>query len=87
MHNEKETVFYMRCLLCFLAILVLAPGCQKTHCEQLLQVACTHVEDEDDGLEKCEHLRRQAESVDDELCAQTLEILKDSGKLTAEQNR
>ena len=74
-------------ILCMAVSLLALAGCQKTHCEQLLRIACTHVEDRDDGLERCEHLRRQAESIDDETCAQTLELLEDSGKLSAETKR
>jgi hypothetical protein len=74
-------------ILCISLSLLALVGCKKTHCEQLLRIACTHIEEHDDGLERCENLRRQAESVDDETCAQTLELLEDSGKLSAEAKR
>ena len=78
----------MRILVLSVTSFLLAlTGCKKTHCEQLLRIACDHVEDREDGLEQCENLRRQAESVDDETCAQTLELLEDSGKLATEAAR
>lgn len=86
--HRSAIVSAMRALLFGASVALFAlTGCQKTHCDRLLKIACTHVEDRDDGVERCEHLRRQAESVDDETCAQTLELLEDSGKLTAEALR
>ena len=88
MVSNRARLALMRCILgCLLLVLLLVSGCKKTHCDRLVSVACAHVEDDDDGVEKCEHLRRQSESVSDEVCAQTLELLKDSGKLTSEVNR
>ncbi len=56
-------------------------GCGRENCDKLLQAACARMEDETDGRERCERLTKQAESVDDEQCAQNLNNLKESGRL------
>ena len=44
-----------------------AAGCKKKeHCERLVQTACDRLTRETKGAERCDQLRAQAESVDDE---------------------
>jgi hypothetical protein len=56
-------------------------GCAKENCEKLLTIACDHVADKDDGVFQCQKLREQSESFTDEQCAESLLLLKESGKL------
>jgi len=52
----------------------------KENCTKLVKLACEHVSDRKNGLEECERLTKQAESVSDESCGKTLQLLKESGK-------
>jgi|GEM_PF-5660103 len=69
-------------ILCSLAALAL--GCGREHCDQLVRAACVRLEEQSDGPERCEHLKKLAESVDDDQCKENLRILKESGKLQSQ---
>ena len=56
-------------------------GCKKENCDKLLQVACSHVEEREDGEAICKTLTEKAETVEDAQCAEILQLLQDSGKL------
>lgn len=69
-------------ILCGLTVLAL--GCGREHCDQLVRAACTHLEEQSDGPERCAQLKKLAESVDDDQCKENLRILKESGKLQSQ---
>ena len=60
---------------------LLLGGCKKSHCDKLVAVACEHVAEKKDGEQRCTALKKQAESVDDDECRQTLELLRESGQI------
>ena len=66
-------------ILAFVAVFF--SGCQKENCEKLLQVACSHVEEREDGEAICKSLTEKADTVEDAQCAEILQLLQDSGKL------
>ena len=60
-------------------------SCGKENCEKLVKIACDRLAEKPDGDERCDRLKRQSETVDDEQCGKTLELLKESGKLENRQ--
>ncbi len=74
----------LMCLAAAFALLALGPGCKKEHCDKLVALACDHVADKDDSIERCERLKEQAETVEDEECLKIMKLLKESGKIQSE---
>ena len=68
-----------------LGLVLFAAGCGcnkgKPSCEKLIELGCTQVEKRRDGVELCDLLKEQTAAVEDDECAETLRLLKDSGKL------
>jgi hypothetical protein len=61
--------------------MLLAVGCSKKNCDKLVELACEHIEKHEEAAERCERLMEQSQSVDDDTCAETLQLLKESGRL------
>ena len=74
-------LFRVVCVGVIALFLLIQSGCSRENCDKLLQAACARIENDNNGRERCERLKKQAESVDDEQCAQNLNNLKESGRL------
>ena len=61
--------------------LLVGAGCKKKSCETLVTFACERYGEADDADERCERLKRQAESVEEKSCEDTLRLLRETGKL------
>ena len=85
-HTDRSRRQWMRryqivCVGLLVLFVLIQSGCSRENCDKLLQAACARIEDDNNGRERCERLKKQAESVDDEQCAQNLNNLKESGRL------